>query len=92
MDTARGSPTPSSRCPATASTATSTGTVRGRTSPPAVAVVEVPPDGHLAAGGLIELTRLRRSTPDAFLELAALLADRFDTLPHAVVAGPTLGR
>ncbi|MGE3288820.1 MAG: AAA family ATPase [Pseudonocardia sp.] len=43
------------------------------------AVVEVPQDPHLATGGRVELARLRRGTHDAFLELAALVADRFGT-------------
>jgi MinD-like ATPase involved in chromosome partitioning or flagellar assembly len=41
------------------------------------AVVEVPHDPHLATGGRIRLDRLRRPTLDAFLALAALLADGF---------------
>jgi MinD-like ATPase involved in chromosome partitioning or flagellar assembly len=41
------------------------------------AVVEVPHDPHLATGGRIELARLRQDTHDAFLKLAALLADDF---------------
>jgi MinD-like ATPase involved in chromosome partitioning or flagellar assembly len=42
------------------------------------AVIDVPHDPHLATGGRVELARLRRPTRDAFLELAALIADRFD--------------
>lgn len=42
------------------------------------AVVEVPHDPHLATGGRVELARLRPRTRDAFLGLAALIADRFD--------------
>jgi hypothetical protein len=45
-------------------------------------VVEIPHDPHLATGGRIELARLRPATHDAFLALAALLADGF---------GPRLG-
>ncbi|MFC4948994.1 MinD/ParA family ATP-binding protein [Pseudonocardia sp. GCM10023141] len=41
------------------------------------AVVEIPHDAHLATGGRIELGRLRPATSDAFLELAALVADDF---------------
>lgn len=41
------------------------------------AVVEVPHDAHLAAGGRIELGALRPATADAFLEVAALVADDF---------------
>jgi MinD-like ATPase involved in chromosome partitioning or flagellar assembly len=41
------------------------------------AVVEVPHDPHLATGGRIQLDRLRQPTLDAFLLLAALLADGF---------------
>ena len=41
------------------------------------AVVEIPHDPHLATGGRIELSRLRQPTLDAFLVLAALLADGF---------------
>ena len=43
------------------------------------AVVEVPHDPHLATGGRVALDRLRRPTLGAFLQLAALIADRFDT-------------
>lgn len=45
------------------------------------AVVEVPHDPHLATGGRIALDRLHRSTHDAFLQVAALVADGFDTVP-----------
>jgi MinD-like ATPase involved in chromosome partitioning or flagellar assembly len=41
------------------------------------AVVDIPFDPHLATGGRIDLGRLRGPAGDAFLELAALLADRF---------------
>ncbi len=41
------------------------------------AVVVVPRDPHLATGGRIELDALRPATSDAFLELAALVADDF---------------
>jgi MinD-like ATPase involved in chromosome partitioning or flagellar assembly len=56
------------------------------------AVVEVPHDPHLATGGRIELPRLRRRTRDAFLELAALIADGFEVVRppavhHEVVPG-----
>jgi MinD-like ATPase involved in chromosome partitioning or flagellar assembly len=42
------------------------------------AVIDVPHDPHLATGGRVELDRLRPPTLDAFLELAAVIADRFD--------------
>jgi MinD-like ATPase involved in chromosome partitioning or flagellar assembly len=41
------------------------------------AVVEIPHDPHLAAGGRVELARLRPATGEAAHELAALMADRF---------------
>ena len=44
------------------------------------AVVEVPFDPHLATGARIELGRLRPATHEAFLELAAHVADGFP--PH----------
>jgi MinD-like ATPase involved in chromosome partitioning or flagellar assembly len=47
------------------------------------AVVEIPHDPHLATGGRVDLARLRPRTGDAFLELAALVADRFDHRPPA---------
>ena len=37
----------------------------------------MPHDPHLASGGRIDLTRLREPTRTAFLQLAALVADRF---------------
>jgi MinD-like ATPase involved in chromosome partitioning or flagellar assembly len=40
-------------------------------------VVEIPHDEHLAAGGRVDVSRLRRPTRDAFLQLGALIADRF---------------
>ena len=42
------------------------------------AVIEIPHDPHLATGGRVELARLRPPTRDAFLGLAALIADGFD--------------
>ena len=45
------------------------------------AVVEIPRDPHLAAGGRIEVKRLRPATADAYLELAALIADEFGSAP-----------
>jgi MinD-like ATPase involved in chromosome partitioning or flagellar assembly len=45
------------------------------------AVVVIPQDPHLATGGRIELDALRPATSDAFLELAALVADDFDDTP-----------
>ncbi|HVL84569.1 MAG TPA: MinD/ParA family protein [Pseudonocardia sp.] len=44
------------------------------------AVVEIPHDPHLATGGRIDLSRLRRRTRDAFVELAALIADGFEVV------------
>lgn len=41
------------------------------------AVVEVPHDPHLATGGRVTMSRLRPATTDAFLTLAAHLADGF---------------
>lgn len=41
------------------------------------AVVEVPHDPHLATGGRIDPARLRPATRDAFLELAAAVAEAF---------------
>jgi MinD-like ATPase involved in chromosome partitioning or flagellar assembly len=40
-------------------------------------VVEVPHDPHLATGGRIDPGRLRPATRDAFLELAAAVAEAF---------------
>ncbi|WP_255621725.1 MinD/ParA family protein [Pseudonocardia sp. DSM 110487] len=45
------------------------------------AVVLVPRDPHLATGSRIELDKLRPTTSDAFLELAALVADDFGNPP-----------
>jgi MinD-like ATPase involved in chromosome partitioning or flagellar assembly len=45
------------------------------------AVVLVPRDPHLATGSRIELDKLRPATSDAFLELAALVADDFGNPP-----------
>jgi MinD-like ATPase involved in chromosome partitioning or flagellar assembly len=50
------------------------------------AVVEVPFDPHLATGARIEPARIRPATQDAFRELAAHLADRFDATEHGVGA------
>ncbi|MGH8918563.1 MAG: MinD/ParA family ATP-binding protein, partial [Actinomycetes bacterium] len=52
------------------------------------AVVEVPHDPHLATGGRIEVARLRQDTHDAFLTLAALLADRFGATPRISAPPP----
>jgi MinD-like ATPase involved in chromosome partitioning or flagellar assembly len=57
--------------------------VRGHFEARCRGVVEIPHDPHLASGGLIELERLRSATHDAFLELAALLADGFGGRPPA---------
>jgi MinD-like ATPase involved in chromosome partitioning or flagellar assembly len=45
------------------------------------AVVELPFDPHLAAGGRMDLSVLRAPTRLAFLELGALVADRFNVPP-----------
>ncbi|WP_433294131.1 AAA family ATPase [Pseudonocardia sp. CA-142604] len=69
--------------------------VRGHFEARCREVVEVPHDPHLATGGRIELARLRPATHDAFLHLAALLADGFGPrVPRAEVAPeqvPSLG-
>jgi MinD-like ATPase involved in chromosome partitioning or flagellar assembly len=52
------------------------------------AVVEVPYDPHLAAGSRIDLGRLRRATLDAFLALAAFVADGFGGFPEAPAPAP----
>jgi MinD-like ATPase involved in chromosome partitioning or flagellar assembly len=69
--------------------------VRGHFDARCRAVVEVPHDTHLATGGRIELARLRPATHDAFLRVAALLADGFGPrVPRAEVAPeqvPSLG-
>ncbi len=59
------------------------GRVRDHFAARSRAVVEVPRDPHLATGGRVELARLRRPTRDAFLELAALIADRFTADPQS---------
>ncbi len=48
------------------------------------AVVDLPPDPHLAIGGPIELTELKPRTRDAFLTLAARVAEQFSQhpIPH----------
>ncbi|WP_433558546.1 AAA family ATPase [Pseudonocardia xinjiangensis] len=60
--------------------------VRGHFDARCRAVVEIPHDPHLATGGRIELPRLRQATHDAFLGLAALLADGF--VPRAAAVSP----
>jgi MinD-like ATPase involved in chromosome partitioning or flagellar assembly len=55
--------------------------VRGHFEDRCRGVVEVPHDPHLSSGGRIELDRLRPATHDAFLALAALLADGFGGRP-----------
>ncbi len=47
------------------------------------AVVDIPPDPHLAIGGQIELSDLRPRTRDAFLELAAHVAEQFSWAPSS---------
>ncbi|MFD1535104.1 MinD/ParA family protein [Pseudonocardia aurantiaca] len=64
------------------------GRVRGHFEARCRAVVEVPHDPHLATGGRIELSRLRPATHDAFLALAALLADGFGSRPPAAPLTP----
>jgi MinD-like ATPase involved in chromosome partitioning or flagellar assembly len=44
-------------------------------------VVEVPHDAHLATGARIDLASTTQETSDAFLEIAALVADEFGGLP-----------
>ncbi|CAN5166812.1 MinD/ParA family protein [soil metagenome] len=46
------------------------------------AVVEIPYDPHLVAGGQIDLTELKRPTAAAFLTLAAVVADGFALSPR----------
>jgi MinD-like ATPase involved in chromosome partitioning or flagellar assembly len=41
------------------------------------AVVAIPADPHLSIGGVIELDALARPTRDAFLRLAAAVAEQF---------------
>lgn len=55
--------------------------VRGHFEDRCRGVVEIPHDPHLASGSRIELGRLRPATHDAFLALAALLADGFGGRP-----------
>ena len=54
------------------------------------AVVVIPFDEHLAEGSVVELDRLRPRTRDAFVELAAMMADDFPAAGgrHAVPAAP----
>jgi MinD-like ATPase involved in chromosome partitioning or flagellar assembly len=51
--------------------------VRGHFEARTRAVVEVPYDPHLATGGRLDLGAMREETRMAFLELGALVADRF---------------
>jgi MinD-like ATPase involved in chromosome partitioning or flagellar assembly len=53
------------------------------------AVVEVPHDPHLATGGRIDLGALAPATVDAFLELAALMADEFEEFPTGGIPAPS---
>jgi MinD-like ATPase involved in chromosome partitioning or flagellar assembly len=41
------------------------------------AVVEIPYDPHLATGGRLDLAAMRPVTREAYLEVAALIADQF---------------
>ncbi len=54
------------------------------------AVVVIPFDEHLAEGSVVELDRLRPRTRDAFVELAAMMADDFPAAGgrHAVPSVP----
>jgi MinD-like ATPase involved in chromosome partitioning or flagellar assembly len=54
------------------------------------AVVRVPYDAHLEEGAEVELEMLNDETADAYLELAALVADGF-AHPRRSVAGTTSG-
>lgn len=49
-------------------------------------LVEIPRDPHLATGGRIDLGSLEQATADAFLEVAALVADEFTTARQAPVS------
>jgi MinD-like ATPase involved in chromosome partitioning or flagellar assembly len=51
--------------------------VRGHFEARTRAVVEIPYDPHLATGGRLDLGAMREETRMAFLELGALVADRF---------------
>ena len=63
------------------STEVDSGRVREHFESRCRAVVEVPHDPHLATGGFIELHRMRPATVDAFVALAAHLADGFGGRP-----------
>jgi MinD-like ATPase involved in chromosome partitioning or flagellar assembly len=54
--------------------------IRAHFAARARAVVEIPHDPHLASGAAIDPDRLQPATRDAFLLLAALVADRFGAL------------
>jgi MinD-like ATPase involved in chromosome partitioning or flagellar assembly len=54
--------------------------IRAHFAARARAVVEIPHDPHLATGAVIDPDRLQPATRDAFLLLAALVADRFGAL------------
>jgi MinD-like ATPase involved in chromosome partitioning or flagellar assembly len=45
------------------------------------AVIEIPYDAHLVTGGLIDLERIALATRQAYLELAAAVADGFALPP-----------
>ena len=62
--------------------------VRGHFEARCRGVVEIPHDPHLASGGRIEFDRLRPATRDAFVALAALLADGFGSRPSTPPPGP----
>jgi MinD-like ATPase involved in chromosome partitioning or flagellar assembly len=61
--------------------------VRGHFESRCRGVVEIPHDPHLASGSRIELERLRPATHDAFLALAALIADGFGGRPPTPLPG-----
>ena len=46
------------------------------------AVLHIPQDPHLATGGRVDLEALNKDTQLAFLELGAVIADRFSGTPH----------
>jgi MinD-like ATPase involved in chromosome partitioning or flagellar assembly len=53
------------------------------------ALVEIPADRHLAAGGRIQLAALSRDANQAYLELAANVADSFGAVTSAVASTVT---
>ena len=61
--------------------------VRGHFEARCRGLVEIPHDPHLASGGRVEFDRLRPATRDAFVALAALLADGFGARPSTPPPG-----